>query len=139
MVAWESARNAASGIKQQAQNLKDRSLAGNVGSSAILGFITYLADQKLRLLQLAAVPGLAAYAQQQVNDPTLDVAAAFNAMVAQLDALRDWVITNFPKDVGNFLLAQQFQADGRTVDRQFSTAALSGFRAQLDALLATID
>lgn len=137
--AWQGARGVAGLIKTQAQTLKTQSLAGNLSSSTILDFATVIADAKVRLNIYAAVPGLAAYAQAQVNDNTLDVASSFTSMVTQLDALRDWIITNFPKDGSLFLLAKQFDANGRTTDRQFSTATLATFRTQLDALIATIN
>lgn len=137
--AWDGARSVAAQIKQQAQTLKDRSLLGPVDSSAILFFINSVADAKLFLIRYAAVPGIAAYAQAQVGDATLNVATEFNAMVAALDTLRDWAMANFPKDANGFLLAKQFSADGRTTDRQFNTASLATFRTQLDALTATID
>jgi hypothetical protein len=48
------------------------------------------------------------------------------------------VIANFPAASG-FLQAQSIQADGRTTDRQFSTAQLANYRTQLDALIAAIN
>lgn len=137
-VAWETARAVAGTIKLQTQSLRTQSAQGNVGASQILNHLTFLADQKVRLQAIAALPGIAAYAQEQVNDPTLNVATEFNAMVAAMDGVRDWVIANFPAS-GGFLQAQSFQADGRTVDRQFSTATLATYRTQLDALIATIN
>lgn len=137
--AWEGARGVAAQVKSRAAGLKAQSLAGDVGSSAILDFVTGLADAKVLLTRYAAAPGLAAYAQAQVNDNALDVAASFTAMSTQIDACGAWVIANFPKDGSGYLLAKQFNGGGRTVDRQFNTASLAGFRTQLDALIATID
>ena len=137
--AWERARQIAGSIKTRAQSARDQSLAGPLGSSAILNFLVMLAESRVLLMRYAAVPGLAAYAQAQVNDPSLNVATEFNNLVAQMDACRDWVIANFPKDGLGYLLAVQFNVEGRTVDRQFSTATLAGFRTQLDALIGTID
>jgi hypothetical protein len=137
-VAWEHARAIAGSLKQATQSLRTQSAQGNVGASQILNHLTFLADQKVRLQGIAALPGIAPYAQAQVNDPGLDVAASFSAMIAAIDGVRDWVIANFPAASG-FLQAQSFQADGRTVDRQFTPAMLATYRAQLDALIATID
>ena len=137
--AWRGVRLFAGAIKRDAQNLHALSVAGPVGGSQILDFLTRLADNRAELARYTQVAGLAAYAQEQINDPALDVAAAFVAMRDQADACRDWAIANFPKDGNGFLLARTFLADGRTQDRQFTAAALAPFRTQLQSLIATID
>jgi hypothetical protein len=137
--AWDSARKFAGQLKISATNLRAASLAGPVTSSDILNFQVLMADIKAQLAVVAAVPGLAAYAQAQVNNPSLDVAAAFTAMSNAIDNTGSWVITNFPKDGSGFLLSQTFNGGGRPTDRTFTTVTLAGFRTQLDALIATID
>jgi hypothetical protein len=137
--AWERARAVAASVKQSAQNLNTLSAGGPISGMSIIRFCGDLADAKDVFTRLAAVPGLGAYAQEQVATPGLDVAAEFTAMVSAIDAVRTWITTNFPKDGGGFLLAVSFDANGRTVERTFDTATLTGFRAQLAALIATID
>lgn len=137
--AWEGARSTAGLVKLLSQNLKALSLAGNVPSSNIKNYLTELSQAKTILVRYGAVPGLAAYAQAQVNDNTLDVSASFTAMINAIDACGSWVLTNFPKDASGYLLAEQWNANGTTVDRLFSTATLANFRTQLDGLIATID
>jgi hypothetical protein len=137
--AWERARAVAASVKQSAQNLNALSLAGPVAGPSIIRFCGDLADARDVFTRLAAVPGLGAYAQEQVADPALDIAASFNAMVSAIDATRSWITTNFPKDGGGYLLALQFNGQGRTIERTFDTATLAGFRTQLAALIATID
>lgn len=137
--AWTSATETAAMIKQRAQAVRDLSAAGNIGASMITDMLVLFADCKLALNKAAAVPGIASYAQTQVNDGTFNVSSAFATMVAQLDAVRDWAISNYPKDGNGYLLDRTLGADGRWIDRQFSTATLASFRAQLDALIATID
>jgi len=137
--AWEKATQTASMIKQRAQAVRAASAAGSIGASQILDMLVLFAQCKTTLTAAAAVPGVAAYAQEQVNNPALDVAGAFSAMVTQLDATRDWVTTNFPKDGSGYLLDRTLGEDGRWIDRQFSSATLATFRTVLDALIATID
>ncbi len=137
-VAWVRAMSIAGSIKLDTQAIRAQSLAGNVGASRILNHLTFLADQKVALQAIAALPGIGAYAQAQANDPGLNVATEFNAMIAAMDGVRDWVIANFPAASG-YLQAQSFQADGRTTDRQFNTASLVNYRTQLDALIAAIN
>lgn len=137
--AWAMLRSFAAAVKRDAETVRASSFAGPIGSSAILGWLTRLADYRAELVRYAAVPGLAAYAQAQINNPSLDITAEWTAMRNQMDAARDWAVANFPKDGNAWLLASQFNAQGRTTDRQFSTAALAAFRTQLDSLIATID
>ena len=139
--AWATARSTASSIKSRAQALSTQAAAGNIGSSAILDFATYLADARLVLVKASQTGGIAAYAQAQINDNTLNVAAEFTAMMDGIDGTIAWVVANFPKDGSGFLLARQFQAGGtgRTVDRQFTPAQTASLRTTLDALIATIN
>lgn len=137
--AWRAARSWAGSIKGRAQGLRAASAGGTATSGMILDFATYLADAKVELQKAAAVPGIAAYAQAQLNDPALNIAAEFTAMTTQIDACRDWIIANFPKDGNGWILAVTFQADGRQVNRVFTVGATSGLRSALDALLAAID
>lgn len=137
--AWEGARSIASKIKSQCVALKASSLAGDIGAYTVLNFLRNMADSRARLAILAAVPGLAAYAQAQLNDNTLNVATEFAGMVNAVDGLRTWIITNFPKDGNGYLLRDQLDAEGRMVERMFSTVAMAGLRTQLDAVTASID
>lgn len=139
--AWTAARNAATTIKQRSQTLHDQCAAGDISVLSILDYATVLADMKLRLSQISAIPGLSAYAQTQVNDGTLDVAAEYNTMATQLDATVSWIINNFPKDGSGYLLAVQFHADnnGRTTPRKLNTTQTASLRTVLQALIATID
>lgn len=136
--ALGTAMSVASYVKAQSQSLRDRSASAAIGSSSILGYLTILADARLQLVAVSALAGIAAYAQAQLGDSNLNIATEFTNMLAAMDAVRDWVKTNFPSS-GGYLQAVQFQADGRTVDRQFDTATLATFRAQLDSLIATIN
>lgn len=135
--AWAGARATASKVKQMCQGIRVASLAGPVAAQQLLDFMAQLATQQERLTACAGVPGIGAYAQQQF--PALNLPAEFSAMQSAITNVRTWMVDNFPKDGSGFLLARQFDAAGRTTDRTFSTAALAGFRTQLDALIATID
>lgn len=88
----------------------------------------------------AATPGLAAYAQQQTNDPTYDVAAEYTAMRNALQALRDDLISRFPKsvDANLWLQYQQLQADGSITVRTFTAAQLAPTLPLIDAVTASI-
>jgi len=136
--AWTNALAAAGVLKAHAQALKAKSLAGPVPSTDIMDMVALLRDTKATFVQVAAVSGIAAYAQAKMDDPTFNIVTEFNAMTAQIDATRTWIVNNFPKSSG-YLLERSFDANGALVDRTFDTASLATFRAALDALIATID
>ena len=112
---------------------------GTIGASStrILAAFIYLRETRKQLAALSAAPGLAAYAQAQKNDASLDVVAAFNGMLSALDNATNWIAANFPKDGSGFLLARTLGADG-PVDRVFPVAQLGTFKAQIDAVVASI-
>lgn len=126
-------------VKSSAQQIRSASLSGPIGANNVITYVGDLADNRDRLAALASAPGLAAYAQAQYNNGSLDIAAEFTATLAQIDATRTWIITNYPKAATtNELKEKTFDANGRVVLNTFSTASLAGFRTQLDALIATI-
>lgn len=136
--AWSNALSTAAVVKTHAKALKAKSLAGLTPSTDIMDMVALLKDAKATFVQVAAVPGIAAYAQVKMDDPAFNIVTEFNAMTAQIDATRTWIVNNFPKSSG-YLLERSFDANGALVDRTFDTASLATFRTVLDALLATID
>ena len=141
--AWKRSRSIASQVKQRATDIRTKSLAGIMTSSDVLDFTTYLADQKLQFNAISALGApLAAYAQAQINNNTINIATEFANMVSALDGVVSWVLTNFPKTpTTNELRAVTFAVDnsGRTVNVVFTAGATSGLRTQLDALIAAIN
>lgn len=139
--AWDRARASAGNIKASAQNLRNKSAAGTATSEDILNTVANFAGLRDRLQKSAAVSGIAAYAQAQISDNTIDIVVEFNNLMTKIDAAISWVLTNFPKDASGFLLAIQFTADntGRTQFRTFTALQTSGLRAALDDLIAAID
>jgi hypothetical protein len=139
--AFATLRGLAGAVKSRSVVLNTACAAGNVGSTALLDFAVFLADCKATMQAASSVPGLAAYAQAQINDPTFDIAASFVDMMTQINSTSAWFVANFPKDGSGFLLAKSFTGDnsGRTQDRQFTPAQTATLRTVLNALIATID
>lgn len=137
--AWAEARKTATRIKQLCAGASTASLSGPIPSSYLLNVLANLVSARQRLNAIAALPGIATYARDQINEPGTDIVAEFQTMTAAIGTTIDWITANFPKDGSGYLLATQFDAQGRTVDRMFSTAALGALRTQLAALVATID
>lgn len=138
---WDSLRDIAGNIKSRSINLKNALEASTATSDVILFYCGNIADMRARMVAIAAMPGMVAYAQSQINNPSYDVTAEFITMRNAIDAVISWVITNFPKDVSGFLLAQTFKVDnsGRLSQRVFIASQTVGLRAALDALIAAID
>lgn len=111
---------------------------GTISSQSLLNTSTVLAQLNVQLTQYAQVPGLASYAQTQVNNPSLDVAGAFNAMQSDLVTVLTWITTNFPKDVNGNLLYAQFNGSGQVVMTNFTGAQLAPLASLLGTLSATI-
>lgn len=113
-----------------------------VPSTRILDAFVNLRQYRASLVAAAASPGIAAYAQTAKQDATLDVVAAFNAVVAAIDAVTNWLRDNFPKAGTGELLAKRWDnaaAPTTIVDATFTQAQTAAFRTQLAALAATIN
>lgn len=142
--AWPKLKAVMAQIRSEAVQLRTASASGPVGANGVISYLGQLADEIDQLATLAAVPGIAAYAQAQTGNSGLDIVAEYNATKATITALpartgvREWIIDNFPKDGGGNLLEKKFDANGRIVLNTFSSASLANLRTQLDVLIATI-
>lgn len=135
--AWQGARNAAAQVKQQAVALNSQISAGPVSAQVIITSLSFFITLNNQLTTYAATPGIAAYAQAQINNPSLDVVGAFTSMQNALTSVNQWVVSNFPVDTGGFLQAIQF-VSGVPTYTTFTQAQLSGLATLLTALTATI-
>lgn len=131
--AWVGARQAAASLQSQCSSMNAQIAAGNVSGQVIVNALAFFVTINNQLTTYAAVPGIAAYAQQQVNNGTLDVAGAFATMQSALVAVGNWIITNFPSASALTLTAAGPQW------ATFSTAQLAGLVTALNALSATIN
>jgi hypothetical protein len=134
----DSAIATAASLQQFVSNARNASAAGNVGRFSILNLSRQLGDGVTSWNAIAALPGIVAYGQAQYGS-ALDIAGEFTAMVNAAAALRDWIIANFPKDVGSgAVLVYTVNASGQLTELQFTSAQLAPFRTQADTFLATI-
>lgn len=137
--ALSDASSVANRLKFLAQQLRDASAAGATGRAAYLNLQARLSEGITRWATLAAVPGLAAYAQAQYGNASLDIAAEFTAMRNAAITLRDWIHTNFPKDAGSgAALVYTYTQQGVPSELTFSIGQTAGFRTQADAFAATV-
>jgi hypothetical protein len=135
---WRLVRGLAANVKAQAVGLRAGAAAGPVSAGRVLEFLDELANAKARFEEAAAISGLAAYAQEQIGNPALNVAQEFASMLAQVDATIAWGAANLPAQ-GGFLSVLTLPASGVYTWRSFSVAETAGLRVRLDALIATID
>jgi hypothetical protein len=124
-------------LKSYAANRRAAMAAGDVGSNWVLDIWENLFAIKTRLQSYAAIPGIAAYAQEQYGNGSLDIAAEFNSVIAAIDAVRANIQSTFPVDGSGYLLARQFGA-GVFTERQFTSAQTATLRGLLSNLEATI-
>lgn len=121
------------------QTLRNASAAGPVGRQSIINLVSTLSQAIAAWNTVAARPGIAAYAQEQKGNASLDVAAEFMAMVTQATSLRDWIVANFPRDAATqAALIYVYDSSGNPTELTFTTADLVTFRTKADAFTATI-
>lgn len=130
-------------IKSNAADLRTKSAAGPIPAQDVTDYLARLAGLRATLASLAATPNLGAYAQAQKSSPGLDAVAEYTATVAQIDATRAWIITNFPRDAQGNVESRNFNAEGVLVAAgpltgTFTSAQLAGLRTVLSALEATV-
>jgi tartrate dehydratase beta subunit/fumarate hydratase class I family protein len=125
-------------LKAEAQTVRALCVAGPVDAIRMTTFESFLADKADAFTSLAAVSGLGAYAQTQLGNGTLNIAAEFTSMQAALNSVRNWIGTNYPKAASGEILERKFDAQGRTITNTFSTAQTAGLVTVLDALIAAI-
>lgn len=129
--------------KFQAASLKSwwageraRFVGQDTRADALLAIVDRLAGALQVWNKAKAVPGIAAYAESQYADPAYDVAAAFNAMVAEAQETFDWLIAQWNANAVGYLT---LNPDGTRAIQTFTPAQLAGLVTRMDALVATID
>jgi len=124
-------------VKQSAQ-IAVQLLTGTVTANQVFQIVDNLRSPLQIFAQVAAIPGIAAYAQAQFNDATYDVATEFTNMVNTINAVVNWVVTNFPKDSGGFAQAYTLAADGSRTPVTFTPAQTAGLTTALNAVINQI-
>jgi hypothetical protein len=81
--------------------------------------------------------GVVAYTQQQVGQPTLDVASALDASATALQALITALLAAYPQ-TGGVLADRQFDANGALIWVSIPAAQMQAASAAITAWFATI-
>ena len=90
-----------------------------------------------KLAEISTTPGIAAYAQEQEDDVTYDVAAEFTAMLAAIDACVNQIVADMPDD-GTYILAYSINPDGSLTPRNFTGAQLATTISTLTAVANSV-
>ncbi len=132
----QAALGKAKAIRSVVQTAKTAIDAGpSTSADQIMNLMNGIKTSRDIFTQVAALPGLLAYARNEYADATLDMPAELTAVATACDNCLSWIATNFPKDANGWLLKDKI-VNGVIEPRTFTPAALSGFSTQLGSLLA---
>ena len=101
-------------LQARAISIRDSSLSGPISRYTVVNFLREVVNA-VGVFDAASTLGapLVAYARDQKNDQTIDVAAEFTAMRNAADGLATWINANFPTDAGSgAVLLQSMDASG---------------------------
>lgn len=136
-IAYAQLRAVARNVRLHSLAAVARMAASGADYETLRDLYTFLRSALTQLNQLAQTPGIVAYAQQQEDDATYDVAAEYGAMVAAIDAVTDWMEANIPTSVTAVPVAQ-WTANGSLIATTYSAGDTAALRALLQAAADTV-
>ena len=101
--ALERADSLSIQVFNQSTGIKDRAELGGISYSDLHDYMTTLDKRITDFNELDAQPGIVQFARDQKSDQAYDIGAEFNAMIANITSVRDWLNTNLPLSSGGFL------------------------------------
>lgn len=134
--AWDGVTQNTAQIKRIANELIAMT---NITRRRALDYTNLLADVLSLLDNYTAVQGLLAYAQNELNDNTINLAVEYTTMRTQIVTMQDWIVANIPKDALGNLAVYVFDANKKYVDINLTPAQLTAYKNQLTLLTATIN
>lgn len=114
-------------------------LSNGASAKIVFDIMDRLVSAKAVMTTAKNTSGMGQYVRDAYGDQATDFIAAFNATLAAVDTVITWVTTNFPKDGDGYLLFLKFDAQGNTVERQFTAGQTTQLRAHLQAIIDTFD
>lgn len=132
--------NLATALKSEVGRISTQSETQPVNRQEFISLIRRLSGAIAAWNTAAALPGIAAYAQEQFGDATLDVAVEFVAMRDAAAAIKNNIESTFPKDAtSGAWLVSDYDADGNPIPLTFSSASLATFRSLAATFSSTIN
>jgi hypothetical protein len=133
------ARNIATQIKLQVVNvLLPGAQTNGISSQVLLQMPQTYTNWIATLNSAAAISGMAAYAQAQLNND-VNIATQFSVMISAITAVVNWIDANFPSTDGYLEYAQLNAATGLVSYVTFTPTQLAGLVPLLQALQAALD
>lgn len=132
-------QNIAQNIKSRSQSTRDRSAVQNILALEILELQAGLKKNLDRLNVLRTSSGLTAYAQEQIDDLVFDIAAEFNTMLTEVQAVLDQIRADLPTSAAGFVESRKIEADDTVTNQTFTPAQTADLRTRLAVLIAAID
>ena len=130
---YRDAHNLCTQLKKYVTDTRDLMAAGPVSGNVAVGLHERLISDRAKLIAIRDLPGMGNFAKAQEDDVLYDVAAEFNAVLAAIVAVRDWMVTNIGSPNGWVT----FSVTG-VATKTYTSAQTAGLRTQLDALITTI-
>ena len=138
--AFTNADSTAIRLRTLAAAWEGEMATGPVDASLILDdLLAEMKSSRAVLIASKNTSGLLTYARDQFDDDTIDLPTEFTTLIAAIDGVIDWVVTNFPTDTGDWLERSTVAVDGTITDRSFTTAQTAGLQTALLALFTTIE
>jgi hypothetical protein len=127
--------------KETIRNARDKALdySGKLSLNRMqmLDVFTGVFDTIAKLDSLNT-PELVAYAKAQESDTNLDINTEYTVVRASLVDLRDWLITNFPKDASGVCSTHTINAVNGATKVLLTAPQLSAVQTRLTNLAATL-
>lgn len=136
--AYQVVKRAAIQLKLNCESFASTLQASGADYNLLRDIYLTLVRAKNQFDALKVTPGLAAYAQDQENDPAYDVAAEFTAMLAAISGAITWMDSNVPTSVTAKAPAEWSNSDSM-ISNSFSSGATAGLQTELNAIAAVID
>lgn len=133
---YNEAKEKAWSARLLAQDYLGRIAAGT-NADQLFNVVRRLDALASELNSYRTISGIAAYAQDQENDPAYDAAAEFTAVINAVEAARDEIISTFPTS-GGYLLSHSFNGATRE-PRQFQSASLTVLATRLQAIVDAVE
>lgn len=131
-VAYQSART----LHAKATHAHAKMANGDVTGAWLVEIIDQLQKYRQVLRDVAAVPGIAAYAAEQYGRV---IVTEFSSLISAIENVVQTTVAELDQDGSGHLLHETIAADGTRTPVMYDPAETAPIRASLAALVATID
>lgn len=136
---FAAARAEVTAARRSLPQLRDLMASAKISANAIVHTLAQnLKSAREALIAARDAAGMEGFVQDQLNDPTFDLAAETNAIVTVIDNVMAWIAANVPTDGNGWALLWKVEADMSITTRSFTPAQTTGLRTQLDNLITAL-